>query len=145
MNQLNPSSPPLTFFLQDDPKLWYGIGILYDRYGSLDHAEEAFASVLRMNKGMYVLFRVNAPALIRPITDLDFDKSNEILFRLGIIYKQRSKYKESLSCFEKILQSPPNPLAHADIWFQIGHVHEQQNDVRLFVTSFQLGLSSFFW
>lgn len=36
---------------QDDPKLWYGIGILYDRYGSLDHAEEAFASVLRMNKG----------------------------------------------------------------------------------------------
>ncbi|KAF9652054.1 TPR-like protein [Thelephora ganbajun] len=96
---------------KDDPKLWYGIGILYDRYGSLDHAEEAFASVLRMNK------------------DLDFDKSNEILFRLGIIYKQRSKYKESLSCFEKILQSPPNPLAHADIWFQIGHVHEQQNDL----------------
>lgn len=41
--------------MQDDPKLWYGIGILYDRYGSLDHAEEAFASVLRMNQGMRVL------------------------------------------------------------------------------------------
>jgi glucose repression mediator protein len=37
--------------LQEDPKLWYGIGILYDRYGSLDHAEEAFSSVLRMCKG----------------------------------------------------------------------------------------------
>jgi general transcriptional corepressor CYC8 len=36
---------------QEDPKLWYGIGILYDRYGSLDHAEEAFSSVLRMCKG----------------------------------------------------------------------------------------------
>lgn len=36
---------------KDDPKLWYGIGILYDRYGSLDHAEEAFASVLRMDRG----------------------------------------------------------------------------------------------
>jgi len=36
---------------KEDPKLWYGIGILYDRYGSLDHAEEAFASVLRMDKG----------------------------------------------------------------------------------------------
>ena len=36
---------------QEDPKLWYGIGILYDRYGSLDHAEEAFSSVLRMDKG----------------------------------------------------------------------------------------------
>ena len=87
-----------------------------------------------MNKGTRVLSGTNVPTLIQPIADLDFDKSNEILFRLGIIYKQRSKYKESLSCFEKILQSPPNPLAHADIWFQIGHVHEQQNDVRLLVT-----------
>lgn len=81
--------------------------------------------------------------LIRPGTDLDFDKSNEILFRLGIIYKQRSKYKESLSCFEKILQSPPNPLAHADIWFQIGHVHEQQNDVRLLVILVQSHFNPF--
>ena len=28
------------------PKLWHGIGILYDRYGSLDYAEEAFVRVL---------------------------------------------------------------------------------------------------
>ncbi|KZT08948.1 TPR-like protein, partial [Laetiporus sulphureus 93-53] len=91
-----------------DPKLWYGIGILYDRYGSLDHAEEAFASVLKMDK--------------------DFDKANEILFRLGIIYKQQGKYAESLECFDRILRNPPSPLAHADIWFQIGHVFEQQRD-----------------
>ncbi|KAF8575909.1 TPR-like protein, partial [Ramaria rubella] len=93
---------------KEDPKLWYGIGILYDRYGSLDHAEEAFASVLRM--------------------DRDFDKANEILFRLGIIYKQQGKYDRSLDCFERILRSPPNPLAHVDIWFQMGHVYEQQKD-----------------
>jgi len=53
-------SPSLLLFtsllsIQEDPKLWYGIGILYDRYGSLDHAEEAFASVLRMCKGLFVL------------------------------------------------------------------------------------------
>lgn len=59
-----------------EPKLWYGIGILYDRYGSLDHAEEAFSQVLRM--------------------DPNFDKANEIYFRLGIIYKQRQKYTLSL-------------------------------------------------
>lgn len=59
-----------------EPKLWYGIGILYDRYGSLDHAEEAFSQVMRM-----------AP---------EFDKANEIYFRLGIIYKQQTKYGESL-------------------------------------------------
>ncbi|KAF9229813.1 TPR-like protein [Gyrodon lividus] len=95
---------------KEDPKLWYGIGILYDRYGSLDHAEEAFASVLKMDK------------------ELDFDKANEILFRLGIIYKQQGKYEESLGCFDRILRNPPSPLAHADIWFQIGHVYEQQKD-----------------
>lgn len=61
--------------------------------------------------------------------ELDFDKTNEILFRLGIIYKQQGKYDESLACFDRILRSPPSPLAHADIWFQIGHVYEQQKDV----------------
>lgn len=59
-----------------EPKLWYGIGILYDRYGSLDHAEEAFSQVMSMQP--------------------DFDKANEIYFRLGIIYKQQQKYNQSL-------------------------------------------------
>ncbi|KIK36682.1 hypothetical protein CY34DRAFT_16230 [Suillus luteus UH-Slu-Lm8-n1] len=36
---------------------------------------------------------------------------------------------ESLSCFDRILRNPPSPLAHVDIWFQIGHVYEQQKDV----------------
>ncbi|CAG8496979.1 3246_t:CDS:2, partial [Gigaspora rosea] len=59
-----------------EPKLWYGIGILYDRYGSLDHAEEAFSQVMRMEP--------------------KFEKANEIYFRLGIIYKQQQKYDQSL-------------------------------------------------
>lgn len=56
--------------------MWYGIGILYDRYGSLEHAEEAFSQVMRMQP--------------------DFEKANEIYFRLGIIYKQQQKYSQSL-------------------------------------------------
>lgn len=56
--------------------LWYGIGILYDRYGSYDYAEEAFSQVMQ----------------IQP----DFEKANEIYFRLGIIYKQQSKFDQSL-------------------------------------------------
>ncbi|KAJ5081918.1 transcriptional corepressor Cyc8 [Penicillium alfredii] len=91
-----------------EPKLWYGIGILYDRYGSLDHAEEAFSQVMRM-----------AP---------DFEKANEIYFRLGIIYKQQQKFNQSLECFKYIVNDPPRPLTEEDIWFQIGHVHEQQKD-----------------
>lgn len=62
--------------VNQEPKLWYGIGILYDRYGSLDHAEEAFSQVMRMQP--------------------DFEKANEIYFRLGIIYKQQQKYGLSL-------------------------------------------------
>ncbi|KAL2136684.1 hypothetical protein VTI74DRAFT_2095 [Chaetomium olivicolor] len=91
-----------------EPRLWYGIGILYDRYGSLDHAEDAFAQVMKMQP--------------------DFDKAHEIYFRLGIIYKQQQKYNESLECFKYIVNSPPTPLTEEDIWFQIGHVHEQQKD-----------------
>lgn len=67
--------------LYQEPKLWYGIGILYDRYGSLDHAEEAFSQVMRM-----------AP---------DFEKANEIYFRLGIIYKQQQKFNQSLEVCDR--------------------------------------------
>jgi hypothetical protein len=32
-------------------------------------------------------------------------------------------------CFKYIVGDPPRPLTEEDIWFQIGHVHEQQKDV----------------
>lgn len=121
--------PTTSLTVAQEPKLWYGIGILYDRYGSLDHAEEAFSQVMQMQP--------------------DFEKANEIYFRLGIIYKQQQKFNQSLEvcvsswpsssedthpliflqCFKYIVNSPPAPLTEEDIWFQIGHVHEQQKDV----------------
>jgi len=91
-----------------DPHLWYEIGILYERYGSLENAEEAFTSVLKK--------------------DPNFEKSNEIYFRLGIVYKQQMKYDNSLKCFGHILKNPPKPLTKGDIWFQIGHVYELKKD-----------------
>lgn len=57
-------------FLQD-PNLWHGIGILYERCGSLEHAEEAFNAVLMMSP--------------------NFEKKRETYFRLGVIYKQQMK------------------------------------------------------
>jgi tetratricopeptide (TPR) repeat protein len=74
-------------------------------------------------------------SLVSPISD--FDKSNEVLFRLGIIYKQQTKYDDSLRCFDRILRNPPSPLANADIWFQIGHVYEQQGDVGVSLLNIQ--------
>ncbi|OMJ17712.1 General transcriptional corepressor ssn6 [Smittium culicis] len=96
-----------------DPKLWYGIGILYECYNAYDSAEEAFIAVMQM--------------------DPKFEKSNEIYFRLGIIHKCQQRYKDSLDCFKYILNSPPKPLNENDVWFQIGNVHELQgeNDLAL--------------
>lgn len=75
-----------------DPKLWYGIGILYDRYGSIEHAEEAFSAVMKMDPG--------------------FEKANEIYFRLGIIYKQQQKYDLSLQvCISSPNKLPPSLTA----------------------------------
>jgi glucose repression mediator protein len=71
--------------------LWYGIGILYDRYGSFEHAEEAFSSVLKMDQSKYQLFGSRVVANLA-----DFEKANEIYFRLGIIYKHQHKYGASL-------------------------------------------------
>ena len=40
-------------------------------------------------------------------------------------------------CFKYIVQNPPRPLTEEDIWFQIGHVHEQQKDVSCLVSEMQ--------
>ena len=98
-------------FKQENPKLWYGIGILYDRYGSLDNAEEAFSSVLKMDKG--AAHQLDISFTSRSLNrELDFDKSNEVLFRSGIIYKLQIKYEESLRCFDRILRNLPGQCQH---------------------------------
>lgn len=103
-----------------EPKLWYGIGILYDRYGSLEHAEDAFSSVLRMDPSALPcppcfcpLLRlahslIPNPSLARSPPP-DFEKANEIYFRLGIIYKQQHKYPASLD----VRLWPSRPLLQA--------------------------------
>ena len=59
-----------------DPYLWYGLGILYERYNSYDQAEGYFNTALRHSK--------------------DFEKKDDIQYRLGIIHKQQKKYDASL-------------------------------------------------
>ncbi|GMF82205.1 unnamed protein product [[Candida] boidinii] len=60
--------------------------------------------------------------------DPNFDKANEIYFRLGIIYKLQGKLSKALECFNYILNNPPAPLTQTDVWFQIGSVLEQNRD-----------------
>lgn len=96
---------------RQDPNLWYGIGILYDRYNSLEHASQAFLSVVKMHSA-------------KP-----FNKINEVFFRLGVVYKQQGKYEEALDCFQKIEENPPHPLTKYDVAFQKGHIFELQKNI----------------
>ncbi len=82
---------------------------MYDRYGSYEHAEDAFSAVIEI--------------------DPNFERSNEIYFRLGIIYKHENKFENSLECFRYIINNPPHPLTDLDIRYQIGHVYEQMKEV----------------
>lgn len=91
VSALDQYPPQVTAHSWQEPKLWYGIGILYDRYGSLEHAEEAFSQVMHMQP--------------------DFEKANEIYFRLGIIYKQQQKYEQSLDVCDvlDLIRAKTNP------------------------------------
>ncbi|KAH3766266.1 general transcriptional repressor [Pelomyxa schiedti] len=104
-----------------DPNLWYGIGILYERFGSNDHAEEAFMAVLKM--------------------DPDFEKASEIHYRLGMLYKQQpSKLSQALESFQQVCTKPPHPLSKVDIWTHIGNVYELQKEYELAKDSYEHAL-----
>jgi tetratricopeptide (TPR) repeat protein len=49
-----------------DPQLWYGIGILYEKFESYEHAISALIAVLKMSPNFY--------------------QKSEVLFKLGTIF-----------------------------------------------------------
>jgi general transcriptional corepressor CYC8 len=62
--------------------LWYGIGLLYNRYGSYSHALEAFDACLKLD-----------PA---------FELVHEVRFRSAIIGKKQGRLDESLSTLHEV-------------------------------------------
>jgi tetratricopeptide (TPR) repeat protein len=84
--------------------------MLYERYGTEEHAEEAYLAVLKM--------------------DPKFEKIHEIYFRLSQIYKHRQKYDHAIECIKFLLSKPPKVLKEHDLLFQIGHIHECQKDYK---------------
>ncbi len=82
-----------------DPHLWYGIGLLYDQYGSLDLADEAFDAVLR----------------IEP----NFEKAREFRFRIVVIAKQRGQFDRAMKYFESLLPELPDDSSRVDVLSQI--------------------------
>lgn len=91
-------------------KTWYGIGILYERFGNYDGAEECFRSVLQNDK--------------------NFVKRNELFFRLYLILRIKKQYDSAIEALKFIQDTPPKPLKKADILFHIGYVHESKKDFK---------------
>jgi tetratricopeptide (TPR) repeat protein len=91
-----------------DPKLWYGIAVLYDRYGSFDHAQEALSAVLRM--------------------DPNFDNISDVHLRLACIYRSQNKFNDSLDSFQKALQSLSPDSSPSLVLIELAALHELQQD-----------------
>lgn len=100
------------------------VGLLYDRYGWLNHALEAFKSVLDI-----------AP---------DFERADEVCFCMGIIYKEQGEYQSALQFFERVVAAaaPPPPLSSADALYQIGLVHIQMGDTPTAEATFRRALEA---
>eukprot|EP00172_Hildenbrandia_rubra_P000838 Plantae.Rhodophyta-Hildenbrandia_rubra.ctg1477.p1 GENE.Plantae.Rhodophyta-Hildenbrandia_rubra.ctg1477~~Plantae.Rhodophyta-Hildenbrandia_rubra.ctg1477.p1 ORF type:complete len:1253 (+),score=247.27 Plantae.Rhodophyta-Hildenbrandia_rubra.ctg1477:1539-5297(+) len=105
-----------------DPSLWYGIGLLYDRCGSVENALEAFQAVLNI--------------------DPNFHRSDEVCFCIGVIYKEQGKLDESLAYFRRTMTSgpPPHPLTYADSLYQIAHVNELKKDYAVAIETYKKAL-----
>lgn len=54
-----------------DPQLWYGIGILYEKFESYDHAISALIAVLKMSPNFY--------------------QKSEVLYKLGMIFAKTNQ------------------------------------------------------
>ena len=90
------------------PELWYGIGVLYDRYGSAEHARDAFEAVLAMNE--------------------PFEKVSEVRFRLAMLYKQSGAYAKALEQLRLVVESPPPPLTLSDVVLHAAHIEELRGE-----------------
>ncbi|RLN21247.1 hypothetical protein BBJ28_00002853 [Nothophytophthora sp. Chile5] len=105
---------------QKDPNMWYGIGQLYERLGSLEHAQESFEAVLRFEP--------------------NFNMALEVKFRLGIIAKQRGDYDGALERLKSVLHDVQANVQTtemaSDIWTQIGHVYELKDEIQLAKSSY---------
>ena len=93
-----------------DPQLWYGIGILYEKFESYEHAISSLMAVLKMSPNFY--------------------QKSEVLSRLGYIFARTNDIANSISYFQNsIVTNTFNNKRKADILIKIGILHEEKNEL----------------
>ena len=92
-----------------DPQLWYGIGILYEKFESYNHAISALVAVLKMSPNFY--------------------QKSEVLYKLGMIFAKTNQIQQAISYFQNsILTNTFTQKRKTDTLLKIGLLYEEQKN-----------------
>jgi tetratricopeptide (TPR) repeat protein len=100
---------------QLNPRMWYGIGRLYEHY-SITNAHEAFEACLQL--------------------DPKFELAHEVKLCMGVILKKQGRLAEALDTLQSALPSCNMAIWRSDVFTQIGHIQELQNNLDAAIKSF---------
>jgi glucose repression mediator protein len=105
-----------------DPQLWYGIGILYEKFESYEHAISSLMAVLKMSPNFY--------------------QKSEVLSRLGYIFARTNDLNNALVYFQNsIMTNTFNNKRKVDIMLKIGILHEEKNELVQAQKSYEAALN----
>lgn len=105
-----------------DPQLWYGIGILYEKFESYEHAISSLMAVLKMSPNFY--------------------QKSEVLSRLGYIFAKTNDLSNAIVYFQNsILTNTFTPKRKVEILIKIGILHEEKNELIEAQRSYEAALS----
>jgi tetratricopeptide (TPR) repeat protein len=92
-----------------DPQLWYGIGILYEKFESYDNAISALVGVLKMSPNFY--------------------QKSEVLYKLGVIFAKTNQINQAINYFQNsILTNSFTNKRKVDTLLKIGLLYEEKRD-----------------
>eukprot|EP00177_Eucheuma_denticulatum_P005207 GFKZ01009488.1.p1 GENE.GFKZ01009488.1~~GFKZ01009488.1.p1 ORF type:complete len:1336 (+),score=158.89 GFKZ01009488.1:562-4569(+) len=89
---------------QRDPSFWFGVGILYDRIGMLDHGLSAYNAVLNLSPS--------------------YDRMDEVLYSIGLIHKEKGDHELAYQYMAKIISLNSAASAQAEACYQVGTLHD---------------------
>lgn len=101
-----------------DSTLWFGVGLLYDRYGADEHALEAFCAALKLEECLPCVSDNTPSPMVR-----------EMFYRIGYLLRNRKRTDTAIKCFEYCVHFPPAPLQRADSKIQLAITYEAAGDV----------------
>jgi tetratricopeptide (TPR) repeat protein len=105
-----------------DPQLWYGIGILYEKFESYEHAISSLMAVLKMSPNFY--------------------QKSEVLSRLGYIFARTNNLGDAIVYFQNsILTNTFTNKRKVEIMIKIGILHEEKNELTQAQKSYESSLS----